>query len=491
MHERLEPSPVSIKKSLAWLGLAQAISVVLQFASSVVLARYLTPYEMGIFAVALATVGMLSLFQQLGLNALIVREEVLTDEVSSTAFTINALITAALSLVIVGASYAGAAFLRDDGVRQVLLVLAITPLFGIFSFLPASNLERHGRFRDIALIGTTSNVVSAATMIVLAVLGFKYMSIAYAQVASSAALALMLIIAGRRHFSFRVGFTAWRRVADFGLQMLAVSGIASASQRLSEIMLGRLLGLANLGLYNRASGLNGLIWNNIHTVVGRVVLVDFAGLHRQGASLRERYKQTVAIVTAILWPAFAGLAVVAEPFIVIIYGEKWAPAVVPFVYLAIASMILVAITMTWELFTATGQLRTQTRIEFIRAIMSFALFVGGCLISLEAAAAARMLDAVFSVLLYRPHVNRMTGTTAADFWPIYAQSAVLTALAVAPAGALMMWGEANGSPVLLAGVIGLGVVLWGAGLFALKHPLADELKATIGHRLPKLALFRP
>ncbi|CAA9531491.1 MAG: hypothetical protein AVDCRST_MAG91-2995 [uncultured Sphingomonadaceae bacterium] len=478
---------MSIKKSLAWLGLAQAISVVLQFASSVVLARYLTPYEMGIFAVAVATVGMLSLFQQLGLSALIVREEVLTNEVSSTAFTINALITTALSLVIVGASYAGAAFLGDDGVRQVLLVLAVTPLFGVLSFLPGANLERHGRFRDIAVISTMSGVIGAVTTIVLAVLGFKYMSIAYAQVAGSAALALMLIIAGRQHFSCKVGFMAWRRVADFGLQMLAVSGIASASHRLSEIMLGRLLGLASLGLYNRASGLNGLIWNNIHMVVGRVVLVDFAGLHRQGISLRERYKRTVAIVTAVLWPAFAGLAIVAEPFIVIVYGERWVPAVVPFVYLAIASMILVAITMTWELFTATGRLRTQTRIEFIRALVSFALFVGGCLISLEAAAAARVLDAIFSVLLYRPHLNRMTNTTAADFWPIYARSAVLTALAVAPAAVLMTWGEANGSPTLLAGVIGLGIVLWSAGLFALKHPLADELKATIGHRFPGVA----
>lgn len=477
---------MSVKKSLAWVGMAQAISVLLQFSSSVVLARYLSPYEMGIFTVAIATTAILSLFQQLGLNSMIVREEVLTDGISRSVFTVNALITVGLSIAIVAASYGGELFLRDEGVRHVLLVLAVTPLFGIFSLLPGANLERNGRFRELALIATATGIINAAVAITLAVLGFKYMSVAYAQVASSAGSAIMLMVAGRRHFSCRMGLGAWRHVAAFGLQIFAVSGINNASSRLSEIMMGRLLGLGALGLYNRAVGLNGLIFINFHLAVARVMLVDFADLHRRGVPLRDRYLQTVAIVTATLWPAFAGLAAIAEPFIRIVYGAKWAPAVGPFILLAVASAIQVAITMTWELFTATGRLRTQTRIESVRAVISFLLFVGGCLISLEAAAAARILDAAISVLLYRPHISRMTGTSTADFRGIYAQSALLTGLAVAPAAVLMIVVE--GSPALpwLAVAIMLGVALWAAGLFAIRHPLAAELTATLRNRVPQL-----
>lgn len=491
--------PMTIKKSLAWLGLAQAISVILQFASSVVLARYLTPYEMGIFAVAVATVAMLSVFQQLGLNALIVREEVLTEEVSSTAFTVNALLSIALSLVVVAASYGGAAFLGDEGVRHVLLVLAVPPLLGILSFLPAANLERHGRFRDLALVTTAGGVVSAGVTIALAVLGLSYMSVAYAQLAGSGLMTALLVIVGRRHFRTRVGLTSWRRVTDFAFQMLAVSGINNASQRLSEIMLARLLGLGSLGIYNRASGLSSLIWTNFHMAVSRVVLVDYADLNRRGVSLRERYLQTVAIVTAVLWPAFAGLAVLAEPFIVIVYGERWAAAVTPFVFLAIASMILVSITMTWELFTSTNQLRAQTRIEFKRMILSITLFVGACAISLEAAAATRIVDALIALVMYRPHLNRMTGTRTADFWGIYARSALLTVFAVTPAAALMLLDVAGGpagqAPLpFIFGAVALGILFWGWGLFALGHPLAAELGGTVRNRLrafrPQAALSR-
>ena len=57
-----------------------------------------------------------------------------------------------------------------------------------------------------------------------------------------------------------------------------------------------------------------MIGNNIHLVVARVVFVDFARLHRSAVPLRDRYLRTLEIMTATLWPAFAGLGVFARPF---------------------------------------------------------------------------------------------------------------------------------------------------------------------------------
>ena len=469
------------------MGLAQAFSFLIQFASTVTLARYLTPYETGIYAVALAIIGVLSLIQAFGLQALIVREEVLTDDVSATTFTVNALTAVALSLAIVVISVVGGRVLHDVGVQRVLLVLAIRPLFEIFTFLPAANLERNGRFKEIALIGTVGTSLGTIVTILFVLFGASYMSIAYGQCAGGALAAALMTFVGRQHASYRIGFKAWRRVGNFGLQMLAVSGISAVSIRLSDVALGRLLGLAELGIYNRAGGLNGLIWNNLHLVIGRVVFVDFADLHRQGISLRVRYMQTVEVMTATLWPAFAGMAVLAKPFIILVYGAVWIPAALPLSLLAIASMIQVSITMTWELFAATGHLRTQTRIEFIRALLALLAFVVGCLISLEAAASARILDALFALFLYRPHLDRMTDTTVSNFRAIYLRSALLTLLAIIPACALTLLtnNASHASFSQLIGAVLFGVIMWGLGLIALKHPLVSEAKTILGPVLPR------
>jgi O-antigen/teichoic acid export membrane protein len=469
---------LSLKRSLVWMALAQGCGFALQFAASVVLARYLTPHETGVYAVALATVGLLSLMQALGLQSLIVRAEILTDEIQTTAFTLNACTAIALSLSIAGLSALGGALLSDVGVQKALGALALMPLAGIPSFLPSARLERNGRFKALALIGTTGNIVGIAATIAFAVHGFSYMSIVYGQWLGTAANTIMSATIGREYLSFRLGLKGWRHVADFGGQMLAVSGITAVSQRLSDIILGRMLGLSALGFYNRANGVNGLIWNNIHLVVARVVFVDYAALHRRGVPLRDRYIRTLEMMTATLWPAFAGLAVFARPLIAFLYGDKWLPAASPLLFLAIASMIQVSISMTWELFAATGELRVQTRIEAFRATFALLAFAVGCTISITAAAGARVLDAMLAFYLYRSHLNRMTGTSLDDFWSIYCKSALLTGLAITPALiAVTLYRPAELiSPPLAAGAIVLGIALWTCGLVVLRHPLIEEMR---------------
>jgi O-antigen/teichoic acid export membrane protein len=482
-----KPSPsdgapgLSIRRSFAWMGAAQAIAASLQFASSVVLAHYLSLHDAGLYAAAFAIVSFLSLVQALGLQALIVREESLTTDLLTTTFTVNALISVVLAVAIEGFSVGGSIFLRDAGVGRALSVLAVTPLFGIVSFLPAARLEREGRFKEIALAGSAGVVVGALTSTVLVTRGFSYMSMPYAQWLTVGVTALVLNLFGRHHVSFRMGFRAWRRVANFGLQMLAVSGVNSLTLRLSEILIGRFLGLSALGLFNRASGFNSMIWTNVHLLIGRVMLVDFAEIRRQGVPLRDRYMLTVEMVTALLWPVFGGMMVISGPFILNVFGVKWLPAAELLTIIAFASIIHVAITMTWEVFAVTGELRTQTRIEFIRSLVALAAFVIGSTVSVAAAASARVVDAIFAVLLYRPHLNRMTETNLSDFVPIYLRSGSLTLLACGPAGALMgIYRFRPDVPLPLLGMaVLLGVLLWVGALWTTRHPLGRELRIVL------------
>jgi hypothetical protein len=94
----------------------------------------------------------------------------------------------------------------------------------------------------MSLIGTATGLTATAVTIALAFLGFNYMSIAYAGWVSAIVSVVLMNVVGRAHTCFQIGTTAWRRVAYFGLQMLAVSGINSVSQRLSDArfaLLGR------------------------------------------------------------------------------------------------------------------------------------------------------------------------------------------------------------------------------------------------------------
>ena len=463
------------------MGLSQGGLFVVQFGTSIVLARLLTPYEMGIFAVAVAVVGLLSIIRALGLPAYLVRSTELSESLLASVFTVNAIIAILLSVAIVALSALGGALLGDPGVRRSLLVMAVVPLLGIFDFLPATLIERTGNFRLVALLNVARALIANGTTLALALSDFSYMSMVYGQVVSTAVSVIGFNIIGWRHVRLHIGFADGRDIMRYALQMVSISGVTIFATRMSELMLGRTLGLDALGLYSRASGLTTTILDNLHLIVVRIIFVEFSNQKRKGWSLRDSYLKIVAIMTALLWPVFAGLAVLAGPVVLTLYGQAWIAAAPPLSLLCLAALVAVSITMTWEVFNVSQETARQARIEFVRAGIGLALFAAGCLVSMVAAALARVGEAIFSVALYRPHLERMTDTRWSDLIPIYLESILLTVLAVMPATVVMAlhgWSPSTPLPPI-AVAVAIGIAAWLGGLALLRHPLYQELRRVV------------
>ena len=218
--------------------------------------------------------------------------------------------------------------------------------------------------------------------------------------------------------------------------------------------------------------------------MGRVAFAEMARIKREGMSLRSFYLNVVEMTTALLWPTFAGLAVLSYPLIRLVYGARWIEAAGPFALLSISALILSAVTMTWEVFVACGETAKQAKFEFFRTGMGTIFFAIGCSISLEAAAAARIADALLTIILYRPHVERMTDTTLRDTGPIYLRSGLLTAMAVGPAAILT---RVTPTTAISSGQISVaifaGVGLWISALVFLRHPLFNEAFSILKRRM--------
>jgi O-antigen/teichoic acid export membrane protein len=476
---------VAVRRSLAWMAFGQGSFFVLQFVGSIVIARLLSPYDVGIFSVAMAVVGLVSVVQTLGLNSYLIREPNLDADIIHSAAAVNLLTAIVLAVIIAGIGLIGAHFFREPGVRDVLLVVAAVPLIGHLAFVPGALLEREGDFRTLAMLKAGSTAFGLALTIMLALAGYRYMAFAYAQVAAAVVSNVALNMIARRHVTFRLSVSRWSSLWRFGLQVFATSGINRVATRLQEIALGRLTGLAALGLFSRASSNHTMVWDSIHSVIGRVFLVDFAQRKRGGESLEAQYLRVLDGMTTLLWPTFVGAGILAGPLILTLYGEKWIGAALPFTFLCVASVILVSTTMAWEIFVVCKETALQVKLEVIRTTIGTTLFVAGALHSLEAAAASRILDALLAQAMYRKHLARMTGAQPGKFFRIYIKSAALTLVAVAPAFVLMLaHGFSPHIPLLQVGsVIFGGVLLWIIALRWLNAEIFDEIVG-LARRLP-------
>ena len=475
---------LSFKRNLSWMALSQVAYLLLQFSSSIVVARALRPEEVGIYTVATSVVGLLSLFQAFGLSAFLVREPELTSGLLKTAFTLNLLLSIMISGSLGVLSVLGANLLHEDGVRRVLLVLCLVPILGAIEFLPSAMMERSAAFKTIGLIGVLRTVTSQFTSVALVLSGFSYMSLAYGQIAAALVGAAAFCFLGREHMRLSVSVQGWQRMLRFGVQMLLIQGVNSAFSRAAEFALARLLGLSALGLYSRATNLNNLVWENIHLVIGRVLFVDLSAQRKEGKSLRTTYLKTVEVLTTLLWPAFVGLAIVAGPFVRLVYGERWVAASHPLILICLSSVVLVSITMTWEIFVACRETARQARIEIVRTATGFALFCVGCLFGLTGAAAGRLGESVVSVVLYRPHLDRMTDTSVLDLLRIYFRAGALTLLAILPALSIMLLNHFSEytSVLQVVSAIGVGMALWLSALILSRHLIFVEAVEVIRAR---------
>lgn len=472
---------MSVRRSLAWAFSGQFVTFAVQFAGSIAIARLLSPSELGIYAISMAALGLVQVFATFGIASYIVREAELAPGTLDTAFTVNALLALGLTAILIGLSFVAAPVLGDARAGSVLQVVALSNLLGILSFRPAAMLQREMQFKLLSIISVTNGLVQTLGTVAFALSGASYMSPAYASLLAACIGTALTLLFGREHVGFRPSRAGWRPITTFGLQMMSVSGVATITGKLSDLILGRLLGVAALGLYGRASNLSGQIFDNLYGTATRVVFVQLSKDYREGGPWRTTYLRGFAMITAFMWPLLSGLAILSRPVTLLLYGEKWLPAAWPLSALMVAQVIGVGFGMNWELFVLRGETGRQARFEVARLVLSVPIFAAGCLFGILAAALAKIVDAVIGWVVYYPHVRRLAETGPRDIPLVYRDGAALTLVAVLPSFALMVGNDwSPHTPFIwIVGTVAAGIGAWLAVLFWLRHPLSEEMQVLL------------
>jgi len=468
---------MSVRLSLFWSYLAQISGFLITFGSTIVVARLVSPRDFGIFAMATAVTTVINVFMQFGLAKYLMREAELTRELLQSLFTVNVL----LSLIYVAAILIGASIAQhlagSADVGRFLLVFSIFPLFAMMEFIPEAICSREGRFGVISLLSILRAVVIAVTTMFFAWKGYAFLSFAWAQVFAWGATATCFNLLVWRPDAWRLRFKGIAQILNFGSQMIGIRGLAQLGTRGGEMALGSLLGLTSLGLYSRASSLPNTLFNNVFGAAGNVIYSRMSLEQRETGEFHRTYIRFMRILLGVMWPMMFGLAVLAHPAIYLLYGAKWVPAAWPLSLLALATAVTIALGLVPEVFILRHRTKQQFIIEAIRTAAGLILFVAGALISLTAAAAAKLIEALLALLLYRRPLNELLGGPSHLLGRMYLESLVLGLMAAIPSALLMFWTgfSVKISWLAVGAAVAVGALFWAVALWRFRHPLAEEV----------------
>ncbi|MEM7469266.1 MAG: oligosaccharide flippase family protein, partial [Pseudomonadota bacterium] len=182
----------------------------LQFISVVVLARLLTPEEIGIYTIGAALMSIAQMFRDFGVGQYLVQEKSLSKEKVANAFGLTILLAWSIGLLVFFGAETIARYYNEPLLSAVIHVTAFNFFVIPFGSMTTPLLKRGMAFGGLLKLGVAVALASTTTVLVLAFLGYGVMSLAWASLCGSVVGA---VLGRRRGFptAFRGSNGAGRR----------------------------------------------------------------------------------------------------------------------------------------------------------------------------------------------------------------------------------------------------------------------------------------
>jgi PST family polysaccharide transporter len=229
---------------------------------------------------------------------------------------------------------------------------------------------------------------------------------------------------------------------------------------------GWLLGKQQLGAYTLAWTLGSVPVEKISVLIFNVTPAYFSALQRNMPELRRHVLQLTEGIALLTVPLTIGLALVAEEFVMLALGSKWASMIVPLRLLAAYAAVRSITPLIPQVLTVTGDVRYSMWNSVVAAIVLPVGFAIGSRWGIVGIASTWLLvHPLVLLLLYRRAFLRMElpfREYAGALWPAF-HSAILMALAVTAARFLLP--ASVPLPLRFGALVLLGMATYGGTLF--------------------------
>ncbi|MCX7864572.1 MAG: oligosaccharide flippase family protein [Novosphingobium sp.] len=477
-----------------WAAASQYCLFLLQFITSVIISRFfLLPEEVGLFSVALAAAMILSIVQDFGLTRYIGRHPKADEAMVRSCTVIAILFSFILVLLIIGIAWPVTAFYSEPRLGPILVLIGLSYLFAPWSIVPLALIARRLDFRRVFLVNFSGALANSMVALGLAALGFSAESLAWAMIAQSVMRAITAQIAQPTPIRLPLRLTHLRDILGFGSASSVLYLSGGIGMRTPDMIVGRMLGMAPAGLFSRGSALASHLHMLVTGAVSSIYYPAFARLRDEGADLGPYYERVVAAHGAIVWPAMILLAVLAEPVVLLLYGEAWVEAAPLLALVAIAECFFAAAPLHMDLPILLGRIRQLIFVNFADTALSVLTLIAGAMIGLQEAAASRIAYGLGWLLLYVFWLQRMVRFSWPAMLRIYFASAAVAVVTALPAiHAVTIWR----TPATL-GLDGMmaaasaSALAWMIAVLLLRHPARNDLASLAMHAFgPILARLR-
>ena len=352
-----------------WTGIAKWGTQALSWASTIIVARLLTPADFGIVSLATVYLGLLSLVSEFGVGTAIVSLRDLDED------QVAQLNSFAVALGIVGFLFSCVAarpmgrYFNVPQLPIALVVMSLGFVVSAFQSVPMALLQRDLQFKTLSVIDGIRAVVLAAATVGFALAGLGYWTLIYGSLLSTA-LGTGLIVFRSPHRFARPNLESLRHAMVFSWRVLVARLAWYSYSNADFVVAGKTLGQTALGSYTLAWNIATMPVEKITSLIGGVTPAFFSTIQNDRAELRKYLLNITEGVALLTFPAAFGLALIAKPFVITLLGPKWSSVVVPLQLLTVYVSVRSISPILPHVLNVTG----GTRFGMWSALLNVVLF---------------------------------------------------------------------------------------------------------------------
>ena len=242
------------RKAIIYSSIANYGTTLISFATTILVARLLTPKEIGTFTIASALVMVIAEFRIFGAAGYVIREKELTEEKIRIALGLTVLISWSFGCLILASSYFLAKYYAVPELTVLFSILSISFFIVPYISIPYAIYSRNLDFKTQFNLKLISNVVAFIVIMLLISLKFSFYSLAIGQIIKELTVLACVIYYWPEQMVVWPKFRKVREVAYFGVYVSASNFIRRATASIPDMIIGKLGSTVDVAMFSRGLG---------------------------------------------------------------------------------------------------------------------------------------------------------------------------------------------------------------------------------------------
>jgi PST family polysaccharide transporter len=302
---------------------------------TLVLARLLSPTEIGIFTAGTLLSGVLVSLSDGGLRAALIQRETDVDDAADTVFWASLITGTLMSLAMLAAAPLIAMLFDSRVAGLIAAATSGTVLLHSMTNVPDSLMQRRFNFKRRLIVDPSVALSYAVVSVVLALLGFGVWSMVAGSYASMLVWVVSTwLLAGWRPGRGRASVRLWRDLARFAFPLVIETGGERVREMLESAVVGRGLSTTALGHYRYGRRIAMIPGLAVVQICSYVLFPAFSRISGDPARFRRAFLRALGWIWFAAVPVAGLIIAMGEPLAVLLLGERWRAAGVVLVALA-------------------------------------------------------------------------------------------------------------------------------------------------------------